>query len=144
MGPKLRFLLCDQKRYLFWSRSQIRKRLLEKGLDSHRMSSCRGDGRGSSVPMPQVENKNTNQLALVLWLVDEEDAVVSRENICSLCNVRRAAVTSSVQIIICCWRPPAQFCLHYTLRPSSCIHVAVQAPNDWRPRNIRSCQLRID
>ena len=66
------------------------------------MSSYRGDGRGSSVPMPQVENKNTNQLALVLGLVDEEDAVVSRENICSLCNVRRAAVTSSVQIIICC------------------------------------------
>ena len=26
--------------------------------------------------------KNTNQLALVLGLLDEEDAVVSRENIC--------------------------------------------------------------
>ena len=28
--------------------------------------------------------KNTNQLALVLGLLDEEDAVVSRENICML------------------------------------------------------------
>ena len=26
--------------------------------------------------------KNTNQLALVLGLLDEEDAIVSRENIC--------------------------------------------------------------
>ena len=40
-----------------------------------------------------------NQLALVLGLVDEEDAIVFREHICSFCNVRRAAVTSSVQII---------------------------------------------
>ena len=56
--------------------------------------------------------KDINQLALVLGLLDEEDAVVSRENICSLCSVRRAAVTSPVQIIRCCWRPLAQYCLH--------------------------------
>ena len=37
--------------------------------------------------------KNINQLALVLGLLDEEDVIVSRELICSLCNVRRAAVT---------------------------------------------------
>ena len=36
--------------------------------------------------------KNTNQLALVLGLLDEEDAIVSREQICSFCKVRRAAV----------------------------------------------------
>ena len=43
--------------------------------------------------------KNIDRLALVLGLLDEEDAIVSREHFCSLCNVRRAAVTSSVQII---------------------------------------------
>ena len=43
------------------------------------------------------------QLALVLGLLDEEDAIVSREHICRFCNVRRAAITSSVQIIRCCW-----------------------------------------
>ena len=36
--------------------------------------------------------KNINQLALVLGLLDEEDATVSREQIWSFCNVRRAAV----------------------------------------------------
>ena len=36
-----------------------------------------------------------------------EDVIVSREHISSLCNVRRAAVTSSVQIR-CCGRPLAQ------------------------------------
>ena len=46
------------------------------------MSSCRGNGRGGSISTPQAENKNTNQLALVLGLLDEEDAVVSRENVC--------------------------------------------------------------
>ena len=40
--------------------------------------------------------KNINQLLLVLGLLDEEDAIVSRERICSPCNVHRAAVTSSV------------------------------------------------
>ena len=34
--------------------------------------------------------KNINQLAPVLGLFDEEDAIVSREHICSLCNVRRS------------------------------------------------------
>ena len=46
--------------------------------------------------------KNINRLALVLGLLDEDDAVVSREHICSLCNVRGAAavvVTSWVHII---------------------------------------------
>ena len=36
--------------------------------------------------------KNISQLALVLGLLDEEDAIVSREQSCSFCNVRRAAV----------------------------------------------------
>ena len=57
--------------------------------------------------------KNDNQLALVLGLLDGEDAAVSRENICSLRSVRRAAVTSSVTFIIrCCWRPLANNCLY--------------------------------
>ena len=60
--------------------------------------------------------KTINKLALVLGLLDEKDAVVSREHICSFCIVRRAAVTSSVHIIRCCWRPLAQYCLHGPLR----------------------------
>ena len=36
--------------------------------------------------------KNINQLALVLGLLAEEDTIVSREQISSFCNVRRAAV----------------------------------------------------
>ena len=55
--------------------------------------------------------------------------------ICSLSNVRRTAVTSSVQII-CCWRPLAQYCLHGTLRSSSCIRAVVQVQNDRRPRAV--------
>ena len=74
--------------------------------------------------------KNVNKLALVLGLLDEKDAIVSREHICSLCNVRRAPVTSSIYIIRCRWRPLAQYCLHGMLRPSSCIRVVVQARND--------------
>ena len=48
-----------------------------------------------------LRRKNFNQLALVLKLLGEEDAVVSRENICGLCNLHRTAavVTSSVQIL---------------------------------------------
>ena len=42
--------------------------------------------------------KNINQLALVLGLHKVEDAVVSREHTYSLYNLRRTAVTSSVQI----------------------------------------------
>ena len=75
--------------------------------------------------------KNINRLALVLGLLDEDDAVVSREHICSLCNVRVAAavvVTSWVHIIR--WRPLAQYCLHDTMWPSSCIRVVGQARND--------------
>ena len=74
--------------------------------------------------------KNNNQLVLVLVLVDEEDAIVFREHIGSLCNVRRATVTSPVQTVRCCWRPLAQYCLHGTLQPLSCIRVVVQARND--------------
>ena len=74
--------------------------------------------------------KNINQLALVLGLLEEKDAIVSREHICSLSNVRRAAVTSSVSIIGCRWRSLAQYCLHGTWRPSSCIRVVEQARND--------------
>ena len=44
--------------------------------------------------------KNINQLALVLGLLDVEDAIVSREHIGSFCNGRCAAITSSVHIII--------------------------------------------
>ena len=36
--------------------------------------------------------ENINQLALVLGLLDEEYVVVSREQICRFCNMRRAAV----------------------------------------------------
>ena len=44
--------------------------------------------------------KNINQLALVQELLDEEDVTVSREHICRLCNVRRAAITSSVHTLL--------------------------------------------
>ena len=78
--------------------------------------------------------KSINQLIVVLLirLLDEEDVIVSREHICSLRNVRREAVTTSAVhiIIICRWRPLAQYCLHGTLRPLSYIRVDVQARND--------------
>ena len=48
--------------------------------------------------------EDTNQLALVSGLIIVKDAIVSREHIYSLCNVRCTAVMSSVQII-CCWKP---------------------------------------
>ena len=51
--------------------------------------------------------EDTNQLALVSGLFIVKDATVSREHVCSLCNVRCTAVTSSVQII-CCWKPLTQ------------------------------------
>ena len=44
--------------------------------------------------------KNNSQFTLVLGLLDEEHAVVSREDICSLCNVRGAAVTSSAHRLL--------------------------------------------
>ena len=62
-------------------------------------------------------------------LLDVEDAIVSREHICSFCNVRRTAVTSSVQVT-CCWRSLLQWCLHGTLRPSICIRLVVQVRNE--------------
>ena len=39
-----------------------------------------------------------NQVALVLGLLDVEGAIIFREHTCSLYNVRRTAVTPSVQI----------------------------------------------
>ena len=51
--------------------------------------------------------KNMNQLALVLGVAPRGRCNRVREHIfCSLCNVRRTAVTSLVQIR--CWRPLAQ------------------------------------
>ena len=79
------------------------------GLNSQRLGfefstavSCSGDSRDSSIFRRCKQRiKNINQLALVLGLLDEEDAVVSRENIC-LKPLQRAlcSFTSSVQIII--------------------------------------------
>ena len=43
-------------------------------------------------PHRKLRIKNINQLAFVLGLLDEEYAIVSREQICIFCNVRRAAV----------------------------------------------------
>ena len=77
--------------------------------------------------------KNISQLALVLGLLDEEVAIVPREHVCNLRNVLCTAVTSSVQILYC-WRSLTTYCLHGTLRPSSCIRVDAQARNDRRPR----------
>ena len=75
--------------------------------------------------------KNINQFALVLGLLDEEDAIVSREHVCSFCNVLRALVyVLGAHNIRCRWRSLAQYCLHGTWRPSSCIRVVVQARND--------------
>ena len=101
MGPKIRFLcyqmafsnrtfsdiffiapLCEKISF-FEQDAHIRKRLLEKGLNFQRISSCSGDGRGGSISTPRKQRiKCTNQLTLVLGLLSEEDAVVSRENIC--------------------------------------------------------------
>ena len=44
---------------------------------------------------PQTENKKYNQLAPLLRLLDEKDAIVTQEHICSSCNVRRVATTGS-------------------------------------------------
>ena len=82
--------------------------------------------------------KNINQLAPVLGLLDEEDAIVSRAQICSVCNVRRAVVyvlgtyyqmpLEAACTVLFTWQK---------LWPSSCIHVVVQARNDLRPRAVR-------
>ena len=61
---------------------------------------------------------------------------------CSLYNVRRTAVTFSVQIR-CCPRPFTQYCLHGTLRPSSCIRVVVHFQNDRRPRAAMSLPAAV-
>ena len=47
---------------------------------------------GAEYPHRKLRIKNINQLALVLGLLAEEDTIVSREQISSFCNVRRAAV----------------------------------------------------
>ena len=79
--------------------------------------------------------RRRKQRLFFLELLDVEDAKVSREHICSLCNVHRTPVTSSVHIRFC-WRSLAQCCLHVTLRPWSCIRVVAQARNDRRPRAV--------
>ena len=79
--------------------------------------------------------KNINQLAH-LGLLDEEDAIVSREHTCSLCDVRRTAVRSSSVQIRCCWRPLVRYCFHGTLPPWSCIRLVVQVLNNRRPRAV--------
>ena len=74
--------------------------------------------------------KNIHQLALVLGLLDEEHTIACPENksvAFATCVVQQ--FTSSVHIR-CRWRPLAQYCLHGTLRPSSCTRVVVQARND--------------
>jgi hypothetical protein len=48
-------------------------------------------------PHRKLRIKNINQLALVLGLLDEKDAIiVFRDQICSFCNVSRAAVFRSL------------------------------------------------
>ena len=47
---------------------------------------------GAEYPHRKLRIKNINQLALVLGLLAEEVTIVSREQISSFCNVRRAAV----------------------------------------------------
>ena len=79
---------------------------------------------------------NINHLALVLEVARRGRCNrVPRTYICSLCHVRRTAVTFSLQVR-CCWRPLAQYRLHGTLRSSSCIRVVVQVRNDRRPRAV--------
>ena len=65
--------------------------------------------------------KNTNQFALAVLLLDEEDAVVSREHICSLCDVVSCTALASSLHIRSCLKPLAQRCLHDMLRPVRCI-----------------------
>ena len=102
MGPKIRFL-CYQKRpflirhfLIKFSDSPI---LLKKTGFSNKMGLSEKFIRKGIQFLPddcvtavtvavaayrrrKQRIKNTNQLALVLGLLDEEDAVVSRENIC--------------------------------------------------------------
>ena len=64
-----------------------------------------------------------------------EDAIASREqSICSLWNMRRTAITSSVQIR-CCWRSLAQYtvCMACWGLRAAFICVVVQVRNDPRP-----------
>ena len=94
---------------------------------------------GAEYPHRKLRIKSIDQLALVIGLLDEEDAIVSREQICGFCNVRRAAVDvfGTVHVIRCRWRPLArQFYLHGTLWPSGCFRVVVQARNDSRSRAV--------
>ena len=56
--------------------------------------------------------KNTNQSALVLGLLDEEDAIVSRDKSVAFATCVVQQFTSSVHIIRCRWRPLAKYCWH--------------------------------
>ena len=71
---------------------------LETGMDALR---CSGNGRGGSISTPQSRESTTS----ISWyssrgLLDLQDAIVSREHICSLCNVRRTAGSSSVVVVV--------------------------------------------
>ena len=57
------------------------------------------DDRAAAVAAAVEAYRHRKHQEHQLALVQEEDAIVSREHICSLCNVRRTAVASLVQII---------------------------------------------
>ena len=63
----------------------------------------------------RAENKNINQLTLVLGLLDEEDTIVSREHICSLCNVRRNGYVLGTDLF-----DAVGDCLHSTVCMARC------------------------
>ena len=95
MGPKIRFL-CYQKRpflirhfLIKFSDSpillenQLSENVIRKGFQ-FLPDDCVAAVTVAVAAYRRRKQiiKNTNQLALVLGLLDEEDAVVSRENIC--------------------------------------------------------------
>ena len=90
------------------------------------MSSCSGDRRGGSISTPQAENKKYQSVGTRARVTRRGKRSRVPEDISSLCNVlRRAAVTSSVHIIIRCsvgGRLNSKYSLHGTLWPSRCIH----------------------
>ena len=114
--------------------SQISRRL-ETGMDD-----CVAAVTAAVAAYRRLKNKIKNIGWYSFWgLLDLEDTFVSREHICSFCNVRRTAGSSSVQIRKC-WRPFVQYCLHGTLRPSSRNRVVVQvSPWHGAGHDLRSC-----
>ena len=86
MGPKIRFLCYQKRPFLrrhFLIKFSDRENVIRKGFQ------FLPDDCVAAVTVAEAAYrrrkqriKNTNQLALVLGLLDEEDAVVSRENIC--------------------------------------------------------------